>query len=249
MRFMRVSTAIVIVSAVLVLTGCSYCSKPNRAEQEKINHILKTNRKAAIGLDISHYQGEVNWNKFGYVGDSIPISFVFIRATMGNNATDNHFETNWNGAGEKGLIRGAYHFYRPNENSLEQAANFIENVNLGPGDLPPVLDIETLPDPSVQTVASLRIGLQRFLDALEEHYGVKPIIYTSDNYYTTHLKEYGFDDYLLWVANYNCIQEPQNTNWNIWQFSSQAQVTSITELVDINVFNGKPKKLLDLIIE
>jgi lysozyme len=49
-----------------------------------------------------------------------PVHFVFIRATV--VMTDWQFDENWRGAKSNNLIRGAYHYYRPNENSLEQAA-------------------------------------------------------------------------------------------------------------------------------
>lgn len=233
------------------ITGCTLCTKPatSKTEQEKIDRILCTNHKYAFGLDVSHYQGAINWKEFGHIKDSIPVSFIFIRATMGNNGRDTQFPDNWQGAKDNGITRGAYHFYRPNENSIEQAENFIKHVNLMPGDLPPVLDIETLPDPQVQSVSSLIVGLKRFLNALEEQYGVLPIIYTSDNYFNAHLAGEGFEDYPLWIANYNNITQPKNSNWSVWQFTDQATVPGINEFVDVNVFKGKPRQLQRLVIQ
>lgn len=235
----------------MILLSCNRSSKliTSEDEQKKIEGIMRMYKKNVFGLDISHYQGKVNWNKLDFMDSDHDVEFVFVRATMGNDGVDREFHDNWEGAAEAGIIRGAYHFYRPNENSYEQAANFCKHVTLEPGDLPPVLDIETLPDPSVQSVESLRLGLNRFLDSLRRRYDVKPIIYTSDNFYIQHLKNHGFDQYPLWVANYNPVNEPKNLSWRFWQFTSEGRVEGIEEFVDMNVFRGEIEELMEMVID
>ena len=88
---------------------------------------------------------------------------------------------------------------------MEQADLFIKTVKLSPGDLPPVLDIEE--KSKIQSTASLIVGLKRWIKKIEDHYGVKPIIYSSSNFYSAWLKK-EFGDYPLWVANYNPNKEP-----------------------------------------
>ncbi|GAB1403428.1 hypothetical protein MASR1M74_06060 [Lentimicrobium sp.] len=95
------------------------------------------------GIDVSHHQGKINWTEVAEKDISGKhISFVFIKATEGVTRQDRHFMHNWKKAGEAGLIRGAYHFFHPSRDAAAQAENFIKNVQLQPGDLPPVLDIE-----------------------------------------------------------------------------------------------------------
>ncbi len=205
--------------------------------------VLFANASKVVGIDVSHYQGKINWSKVEFVNEKYPIEFVFIRATQGFDKKDNQFNKNWNECRRNNIIRGAYHYYRPNENSLEQAENFIKTVKLSKGDLPPVLDIEKLPQE--QSIENLKIGLKRFLDKIEEHYEVRPIIYTGERYYNDFLKD-EFEDYTFWIANYNFIDAEVNSDYLIWQFTEQAKIKGIREKVDVNIFNGSYEDLRDL---
>ncbi len=111
----------------------------------RIYEVFHKHDDKAIGFDVSEYQSEIDWEQTYHIDESFELSFVFIRATAGRRKLDHRFKENWEGAHERQLICGAYHYYRPNENSIEQAENFIKNVRLKKGDLPPVLDIENLP--------------------------------------------------------------------------------------------------------
>ena len=202
--------------------------------------VLQKNETKAIGIDVSEYQDEIDWDVVETLDNDYDISFVFIRATVGNDRLDKRFEENWFESKENNLIRGAYHYYRPNENSLEQAELFIKTVHLQKGDLPPVLDIERLPEN--QSIERLKIGLRRWLIAVEEHYKVKPIIYTGERYYDDFLKE-EFSDYLFWIANYNFYRENIKEEWLFWQFTEKATVSGIKGNVDVNIFNGDLQQL------
>ena len=202
--------------------------------------VLEKNEAKAIGIDVSEYQGDIEWGAVETLDNEYKISFVFIRATVGDDRLDKRFKENWLKAKENQLIRGAYHYYRPNENSLEQAELFIKTVTLQKGDLPPVLDIEQLP--KNQSVERLKIGLRRWLSKVEEHYKVKPIIYTGERYYDDFLKE-EFSDYLFWIANYNFYREKLEEDWLFWQFTEKATVSGINGNVDVNIFNGDLQQL------
>ena len=202
--------------------------------------VLEKHEGKSIGIDVSEYQGIISWTYVDTLENKYPIDFVFIRATVGKDRQDYQFEENWLGAKKNKMIRGAYHYYRPNENSLEQARLFIETVTLNKGDLPPVLDIEKLP--KNQSIANLKIGLKRWLKAVESHYGVKPIIYTGERYYDDFLKE-EFSDYLFWIANYNFYREEIDSHWLFWQFTEKASVPGIKGNVDVNIYNGDLQQL------
>ena len=208
--------------------------------------VLLNKGTKSVGIDVSEYQGEIDWSKVNAVEEQFPIQFVFVRATVGNDRVDKAFDVNWLGAKDKNIIRGAYHYYRPNENSLEQAALFIETVRLSKGDFPPVLDIEKLP--KNQSVARLKIGLRRWLEAVEAHYKVKPIIYTGEKYYDDFLKE-EFSDYLFWIANYNFYRERIEENWLFWQFTEKGTVIGIEGNVDLNIYNGDFQQLQFITLE
>ena len=221
-------------------------SEAKRISDIRNFQVLQKHQGKAIGLDLSEYQGKIDWNSVENIDIEYPIEFVFIRATAGKDREDDQFEENWLGAKSRGIIRGAYHYYRPNENSLEQAKLFIKTVKLKKGDLPPVLDIEKLP--KGQSLDSLKIGLRRWLNAVEAHYKVKPIIYTGEKYYDDFLKK-DFSDYLFWIANYNFYREKIEEDWLFWQFTEKASVSGIRGNVDVNIFNGDVQQLRFITME
>jgi len=215
------------------------------AEEKRLSdvrnfQVLSKYPDKVVGFDVSQYQGEINWDKVKFVENTFSLDFVFIRATAGKDVTDACFSYNWAGAKKRKIIRGAYHYYRPNENSLEQAQNFIKAVKLRKGDLPPVLDIEALPKD--QPMDSLKSGLKRWLRKIDSHYKVRPIIYTGEKYYNAFLKD-EFSEYTFWIANYNFFVEEMKDDWQFWQFTEKASVSGIPGNVDINIYNGTPKQL------
>ncbi|MFI5135397.1 MAG: glycoside hydrolase family 25 protein, partial [Chitinophagales bacterium] len=97
------------------------------------------------GIDVSRWQSNLDWKNLSALnskGDTIPLSFAFIKATEGILWEDPMFEDNWTSAKKAGVTRGAYHYFKPNSSPTLQAKNFIGSVTLKPGDLPPVLDVE-----------------------------------------------------------------------------------------------------------
>ncbi|MGX7668125.1 glycoside hydrolase family 25 protein [Flavobacterium pedocola] len=212
----------------------------------RIFEVLSRHDTKVVGFDVSEYQSEITWEKIDKIDEEFPLAFVFMRATCGNDRPDRRYKENWKAAKEHYFIRGAYHYYRPNENSLEQADNFIKTVKLRKGDLPPVLDIEKLP--KNQSIDSLKVGLRRWLNRVEKHYKVKPIIYSGESYYVDFLKD-EFKGYPFWIANYNFFVENIKEDWMIWQFTEKAQIRGIEGLVDVNVFNGNKEDLKALTIK
>jgi lysozyme len=201
----------------------------------RIYEIVERHKDKVFGIDVSHYQDKIDWKTLKNNNEEFPLGFVFIRATAGKNKVDSQFENNWQGAKASGYLRGAYHYYRPDENSVKQADNFIENVKLSKGDLPPVLDIEKIP--SGQSLDSLKAGLKRWLTKVEKHYGMKPIIYSGESFYTDFLNE-EFAGYDLWIANYSFFEDDIRSEWLIWQFTDKAVLKGIKGAVDVDIYNG-----------
>jgi len=220
--------------------------KTDKLNDEEKLHVIRNyqvmygHQDKVIGFDVSQYQGKIDWEMTDSIDKAFPLDYVFIRATAGKDAVDSKFTANWAGAKNHNIIRGAYHYYRPNENSLEQAENFIKTVRIEKGDLPPVLDIEKLPEE--QSIDSLKVGLKRWLTAVEMHYKVKPIIYSGESYYNDFLKE-EFSQYTFWIANYNFFVEEIDEDWLFWQFTERAFIPGIVGTVDVNIFNGTKKEL------
>ncbi len=188
------------------------------------------------GIDVSKYQQKVQWKavKDMKVND-VQLGFAFIKATQGTDRTDPKYPLNWEAAKEASIARGAYHFYNPKQSGKYQAKHFIRNVQLEAGDLPPVLDIEVINGVNTK---KLRKELKVWLKEVEEHYKVKPIIYTNAAFYDSYLgKE--FDSYPRWVAHYQEPEQPRiRRKWAFWQHSDKGRVNGIAAAVDFNVFNG-----------
>lgn len=221
----------------------------SEAETKRINRIIGDYADKTFGMDLSHYQRleDIKWDSLSIGNGAIPIEFVVLRATMGNRSADKHFDEFWKLSKKHNLVRGAYHFYRADEDPVMQANNFLANVKLESGDLPPVLDIEKIPKrkSTKELVADLKIWCK----IVEETYGEKPIIYTYYHYYKDFLKD-EFNGYPIWLANYNDVPQPSpDADWKIWQFTEKGIVKGINTKVDLNVFNGNSWSLNRLTLD
>ena len=190
------------------------------------------------GIDISHHQGKIDWQKLKDKGliDGYPIRFVMIKATEGASRIDANFRSNFHNAREYGFTRGAYHFYSVHSPAKAQAEFFIRHVKLENGDLPPVLDVEH--KPQGQTDEEFRESIQLWLNMVEFHYGVKPIIYTYYKFKTRYLDDDVFDQYPYWIAHYYVEKVEYQGEWKFWQHTDAGRLPGIKGDVDFNIYNG-----------
>ncbi|NAW50517.1 glycoside hydrolase family 25 protein [Elizabethkingia argentiflava] len=223
--------------------------KNTKLEEDRIHRIVSLHVDKTFGIDISHYQRkkDINWHKLTMANGAINIQFILLRASMGENAKDHYFQEYWKSAKRSALIRGAYHFYRPRENPVQQANNFLETVKLESGDLLPVLDVEKIPSP--KKLKEFKNDLKVWLKIVEETYGKKPIIYTYYYFYRDYLQD-DFKDYPLWLANYNDVDTPAvETLWDFWQFTEKGIINGVNTHVDVNIFNGNLSELHRLTLD
>lgn len=187
------------------------------------------------GIDISHYQGDINWKMLEQTRQGqFPVQFIFMKATEGGDYSDKRFVANFDSAKAHGFIRGAYHFYNPKTDVNKQADFFINSVKLEPGDLPPVLDIEK----KGKDIAKLQADLKHWLRRIENHYGVKPIIYASYKFKNRYLNDSVFNSYPYWIAHYYVDSVQYKGDWKFWQHTDVGTLPGIKEQVDLNIFNG-----------
>jgi lysozyme len=198
------------------------------------------------GIDVSKFQSTIAWEEVKKMNiKGVKMWFTFIKATEGNTNGDPQFNRNWKHSKKEGMIRGAYHFFIASRDGETQAQHFIEKVSLEKGDLPPVLDIEQLNGTSPER---LRQEAKKWLDIVEAHYKVKPIIYTNVDFYKNYLGE-DFDQYPFWAAHYKTQDKPRiNRNWIFWQHSDEGNINGIIGNVDFNVFNGDIYDLKKLLL-
>lgn len=191
------------------------------------------------GIDVSRWQGEVDWETARAAG----ISFAFIKATEGGDSFNPLFASQWAGAGRAGIRRGAYHYYYFCRSPEEQARWFTQHVPRDPHALPHVLDLEWTPTsrtcPHRPDPASIRRDANTFLALLTQHYGKRPLIYTTVDFHRDtgigHLPGTGF--WLRSVAGHPEQVYP-GVPWRFWQYTSTGLVPGVNGPVDINVFDG-----------
>lgn len=194
---------------------------------------------AVHGIDVSRWQGAIDWPAVRASG----IAFAYIKATEGGDHADPAFPDHWRDAARAGLPRGAYHFFyfcRPAE---EQARWFIQHVPRDPAALPPVLDLEWNHRSPTCTrrpdAATVRAEAARFLDILTAHYGQRPVVYTTPDFYrqTGIGALQGTEFWLRSVADHPSTVYP-GQRWTFWQYTGTGQVPGIRGPVDINTFAG-----------
>ncbi|MDN5787466.1 GH25 family lysozyme [Pseudorhodobacter sp.] len=194
---------------------------------------------AVHGIDASRWQAEVDWPTAQANG----VSFAYFKATEGGDIIDPGFESHWNAAGRAGVPRGAYHFYYFCRPAIEQARWFIRNVPRSKGALPPVLDMEWNAHSPTCTkrpdAAHVRHEAQVFLDALERHYGQRPIIYVTVDFYQHNEMQrlQGYEFWLRSVAGHPSEIYPGQA-WSFWQYSGTGLVPGFQGKVDLNAFAG-----------
>jgi lysozyme len=191
------------------------------------------------GLDVSHFQGTVNWPEVKQAG----LRFAIAKATEGQNTVDSQFKNNWQNIKAAGLLRGAYHFFDAGIDGTAQARHFLQTAPVELGDLPPVIDVEAAAQASNATILQ---EVQNWLDTVEQALNRRPMIYTTASFWNSHLN-HTFGAYPLWIAEYG-VSVPKIptgwSNWQFWQYSQAGNVSGVTGSVDMDYFNGSYDDLL-----
>ncbi len=202
-----------------------------------LSHEADPDQWEIFGVDVSSYQGVVDWPVLADQG----VDFAFIKATEGSALRDGQFAANWAGAQAAGIRTGAYHFLSYDSPGETQADNFISMVPVTEGALPPVVDIEFygpyLENPPEKE--HVRSVLDPLLERLEEHYGVKPILYVTYRSYYRYLAGSGYGDYPIWCSSPTIF--PLVPDWNFWQYSHTARLEGYygsQQHIDLNIFRG-----------
>ncbi len=189
------------------------------------------------GVDVSKYEGTVNWHSVAASGRRFAITRI--GDGMGGDVT---FNPNWAGIKSAGMYRGAYQFFRPGDDPVAQANIVISKVgHLGPGDLPAILDAEVTDGVSAGTIVS---RMKTWLAKVEAGTGKRPLIYTSPGFWPS-LNNPDLSKYGLWVANWgvSCPRLPTHWNtWRFWQYSDHGNVPGIGS-TDVNRFFGTEAEL------
>ena len=222
--------AILIVAIGIII----YTQEEVKEEKESVQEILINLPKGfkSSGLDVSHHQGEIDWNK---IVNTTPfdtlIDFVYCKATEGSTYIDSEWKSNRVQLNQLGIRNGAYHFLNTNTSSIPQAKHFLNTWKHREIDLPPVLDVEK----EATTDKILINNMYDWLEYVEKKSGFRPIIYTSYSFYTKKFKN-EFKDYQFWIASYDKDPKALSDKRIVhWQFTDNIDLPGINEKVDFNV--------------
>lgn len=222
---------IVIIGIIMLLFGIViYANKSAvyntgrnvlRSMNEKKVNSQKEDSDFVWGIDLSHHQRRIDWDLL--VAENKP-EFIFLKCSEGKTHQDTRFKEYREEARKREILTGAYHFFSYQSSGKEQAENFIKNADLKKGDLYPVLDIEYKKNRPSNSV--IRKEVKEFCKVIKAKYGVNPIIYCEDDYYTNILKQ-DFEGYNYWISN--LYREPR-TDYVFWQYTERGEVKGIGKI-------------------
>jgi lysozyme len=245
--------AVVTLLAAALLAGCGGPRSHSRAAIQPARGIPKgfgdarphdwrgpsPNQLQVQGIDASRYQGTIDWAAAKRAG----VTFAMLKATEGGDVADSAYLENAAAARRAGIRVGAYHFYYFCTPPAQQAAWFIAHVPAHTGDLPPILDIEW--NHASRTCnrepdgPEVRAEVQTFLDILTRHYGQRPVIYTTPDFWRqTQLAALGNEDFWLRSVAGHPSQTLPGARWTFWQYTGTGQVPGVRGPVDLNAFAG-----------
>jgi GH25 family lysozyme M1 (1,4-beta-N-acetylmuramidase) len=230
-------------------------TEPNRAIHHSIDVVEPLEQRVllarAAGVDVSYYQGpSIDWASVKAAG----ISFAAIRASTGsssNTYNDPYLATNEANARAAGIITGVYHFaYPQNNTAVAEATHFVNTAGkyMGPGFLPPELDLEEDGSSTAAGIAYLSQWANDFCNYVYTHTGAKPMIYLNTNYAQNYVNT-SVSQWYLWIANYNYSSTGDPpvgdsnsgwpaSSWNFFQYTSTGSVSGISGNVDRDVYDG-----------
>lgn len=186
------------------------------------------------GLDVSHHQGEVNWD----VVDVKKYKFVYLKATEGESFKDTKFLENYTAAKATGLVVGGYHFWSFCRSLEKQLANLMETIPLSAGDLIPAIDIESTQScKSEKRIEDILGDLKVINSTIKKRYGSYPVIYTTKDFAASYPEVLSFEN-IYWLRS---LMGPPvyKKNWSLWQYHSNGSVQGFKGPVDLNVLSKK----------
>ena len=185
------------------------------------------------GLDVSVYQGTIDWTAVKNAGKS----FAIARVSDGLNHPDTQFAANWSGIKAVGMVRGVYQYFEPAQDPVAQANLLLQKTGaLGAGDLAPVIDVETMGGLSASAVNA---AVSQWISTIASATGRRPIVYSSPSFWSGLGNPTVAAD--LWIANWgvSCPSVPSAwSSWRLWQYSSTGTVAGISGSIDVDRFNG-----------
>lgn len=195
------------------------------------------NGSGVLGIDVSTWNGNIDWNKVKNSG----VSYVIIRtgfrgSTQGSLVEDNKFRQNIKGATNAGLKVGVYFFSQAiNEvEAVEEASMVLGQIKGYKLAYPVFIDVE----PSGGRADGLSTGdrtkvVNAFCQTIQNN-GYKAGIYANKTWFTNKLNTSALSGYKIWLAQYNSTVTYKG-RYDMWQYSDKGKINGISGNVDMNL--------------
>lgn len=193
--------------------------------------------KSKIGIDVSSYQGIIDWNAVKTSG----IDFSILKIIRKDLTPDKQFFSNWNGCSEFGIeIQGVYNYsYATTVQKAQSDAKKVLEI-LEERKVMVWLDIE---DDCMKNLGAYLISIINAYKTIVEEAGLRFGVYTGEYFYRDYIKPYGALECPLWIARYgkntgemDLKYQPQMNGMIGWQYTSKGRVNGISGNVDMDVW-------------
>ena len=200
----------------------------------KSEAIEQASGRAYQGIDVSNYQGNIDYAKVKEAG----IEIVYIKATEGQTITDAYLNQNYQKAKTNGLLVGFYHFVRARTNAqaVLEAEHFVNAISGMAPDCRLAMDFEIFGNLTTNQVNDISFT---FLRKVQELTGKNMVVYSNTNSARTVFSQELANSYPLWVAEYGVSRPQNNGKWNTWigyQYTDRGVINGINGYVDRDIF-------------
>ena len=189
------------------------------------------------GIDVSHYQGSINWEKV-----KPQIDFAILRMGLGDDITsqdDKQFERNYTECVRLGIPFAVYFFsYAVNKAKVaKEIAHIKRLLNSKKINAPVYIDVENTRGLDWRKISNAELlGIMQEFNAQLAALGCKMGIYSSRSaFWNEKMTDKWYDGISKWVAEYSDKVNNFNRTYDIWQHTSKGRIDGISGNVDMNV--------------
>jgi len=218
----------------------SYDFKNNLTNKDGVISYKDNTREALLGIDLSKYNGEIDWAQVKQAG----VKFAMLRLgsrgySLGDISLDEKFVDYAQNALQNNIAIGAYFYSQAiNESEAVEEANYIVGAVAGFNVKYPIaIDVETVDNDVARTdnlTADQRTGYVKLFCDTVKNYGYKPVIYASKKMLITGLNIEDLKDYDIWIADYD-VPTDYPYEFTMWQYANKGRVNGITGDVDLDL--------------
>lgn len=202
------------------------------------NGVLKSGT-GLFGIDVSTWNGTIDWNKVAKSG----VSYAIIRCgfrgtTVGGLVEDNKFESNVKNATDAGIKVGIYFFTQAisEAEAVEEASMCLSLVEGKKITYPIFIDVESATNGRANSLSKdARTAIVKAFCKTISNGGYKAGVYANKNWFTNYLNTSELTGYSIWLAQYAASPTYTATRYDLWQYTNKGSISGISGDVDLDL--------------